>query len=122
MNQQVIAAVSDLFFASKIRTTAEGVGADVSFVRSADVLLSTARKNKPDLVIVDLQGTNIDPLSIARRMKADEELREIPLLGFYSHILAELQEEAKEAGYTHVMPRSAFSNKLASILRGKQER
>lgn len=119
MNQQVIAAVADLFFASKIRTTAEGVGADVSFVRNADVLLSSARKNKPDLVIVDLQSTNIDPLAIAKRMRADEELRGIPLLGFYSHILTELQEQAKEAGYTHVMPRSAFSTKLASILRGK---
>lgn len=119
MSQQVIAAVADLFFASKIRTTAEGVGAEVSFVRNAEVLMSAVRKNKPDLVIVDLQATNIDPMDIAKRLRADEALREIPLLGFYSHILTELQDQAREAGYTHIMPRSAFSQKLAAILKGK---
>jgi CheY-like chemotaxis protein len=119
MSRLVIAAVADLFFASKIRATAEPLGVELLFVRNADVLLSTARANKPNLIVVDLQSTNLDPLELAVRVRGDEELREVPLLGFYSHVLVELQEQAREAGYTHLMPRSAFSSNLAGVLSGE---
>jgi len=118
MSRTVIAAVDDMIFKAKIRAAAEHVGADVGFARNTDALLASARENKPNLIIVDLHAQKIDPLALAKALKSDPELQTIVLLGFFSHVETDLMNEAIKAGYDRVMPRSAFSNDLASILAG----
>jgi CheY-like chemotaxis protein len=70
------------------------------------------------LVICDLHSQKIDPLEMARTLKGNEQLREIELLGFFSHVQTELQQAAQQAGFDRVIPRSAFSMNLAQILAG----
>jgi CheY-like chemotaxis protein len=57
-------------------------------------------------------------MDLARRLKADQQLRSIPLLGFFSHVQTELQCQAEAAGFDRVIPRSAFSKYLGEILSG----
>jgi PleD family two-component response regulator len=118
MTRSVLAAVDDMLFVSKIRATAEHLGVDVRFARNSDALLASARENKPYLIIVDLHAQRIDPVSLAQALKSDPELKAIELLGFFSHVQTDLMIEATRAGYDRVMPRSAFSNDLATILAG----
>jgi putative two-component system response regulator len=105
-----------MFFASKIRATAEAVGSTVKFLRSVEKLIETARETKPDLVVVDLHNTKLDPVALASELKGDEELRKIPLLGFFSHVQTDLQQNALAAGYDKVIPRSVFARDLGQIL------
>ena len=112
----VLTVVDDMFFASKIRATAEAVGSTVKFLRSVEKLMETAREARPDLVVVDLHNTKLDPIALASEMKADEELRQIPLLGFFSHVHTDLQRNALAAGYDKVIPRSVFARDLGQIL------
>lgn len=116
----IIAVVDDLFFASKIRGTAEQVGARVQFVRTIDAAMAKAREEPPALIIADLNASCCDVLELARALKGDESLAGAPLLGFFSHIQTELQQAANAAGYDQVLPRSAFTRNLADILAGKQ--
>lgn len=118
MPRQVMAAVDDMLFASKIRATAEQLNVEVSFERSADALLASAQETKPDLIIVDLQSQKFDAIALGKELKSHADLREIPLMGFYSHVLAELQRAATEAGFDTVVPRSVFSRDLAGSLVG----
>jgi CheY-like chemotaxis protein len=118
MSRTVVAAVDDMFFASKIRATAEHLAVDLHVVRSTESALNTARAQKPDLIIVDLQSEKIDPIELAEEIKSDDNLRETRLLGFFSHVLTDWQRRAQDAGYTRVMPRSAFANRLSGILAG----
>jgi CheY-like chemotaxis protein len=118
MTRTVVAVVDDLFFASKIRGTAEQLGVTVSFPRRADALVEAALNDPPALIICDLHSARIDPIELATRLKADERLRPIPLLGFFSHVQTELQERAEEAGFDQVLPRSAFTKHLPEILAG----
>lgn len=115
----IIAVVDDLFFASKIRGTAEQVGAQVQFVRSIPALIEKARDEAPALIIADLNASCCDPVALARALKSDDSLTGVPLLGFFSHIQTELQQAAVAAGYDQVMPRSAFTKNLAQILAGE---
>ena len=110
-----------MFFASKIRATAEGLGLKITFVRNEQVLMTALENHKPQLIIVDLQSTNIDPFAIAKKIRDEEKFRAVSLLGFYSHVLTELQEQAREAGYDQILPRSAFANKLPQILAGTED-
>lgn len=105
-----------MFFASKIRATAEAVGVEVRFFRSIEKLVEKAREAKPELVVVDLHNTKLDPLALAAELKSDDELRKIPLLGFFSHVHVDLQRNAIEAGYDKVIPRSVFARDLGQIL------
>jgi CheY-like chemotaxis protein len=112
----VLAIVDDMFFASKIRATAEAVGVEVSFPRSLEKLVERAREATPRLVMVDLHNTKIDPAAIGRELKSDENLKAVPLLGFFSHVHTDLQRNAVASGYDHVIPRSVFARDLGQIL------
>jgi PleD family two-component response regulator len=116
MSQSVIAVVEDMFFASKIKATAEHLGIEVRFPRSAEDVVASARQRAPALVIVDLHAARCDPFALAVALKADDDLRRLPLLGFFSHVQTALQRRAEEAGFDRVMPRSAFTKRLPEIL------
>ena len=119
MTRRVIAAVSDMFFASKIRGTAEHLNVTVDFARTADGLFDYARAEVPSLIILDLHETRFDPLQLAARLKADEQLRDVPIVAFFSHVETELRRKALEAGVEHVLPRSVFTQRLGQILNGE---
>jgi PleD family two-component response regulator len=119
MNRRVIAAVSDMIFASKIRGTAEALNVTVNFARSEDSLFDTAKADVPSLFIFDLHSERPDPFAVAARLKADEQLRDVPIVAFFSHVEVELQRRALEAGIEHVLPRSAFTMRLPEILSGE---
>src|SRR5436305_9856543 len=98
MNRRVLAAVSDIIFASKIRGTAEQLNVTVEFARAEDALFDAAKAEVPSLIILDLHAMRPDPFAIASRLKADEQLRGVPLVAFFSHVETELQRRAVEAG------------------------
>ena len=114
MSGVVIVVVDDMFFASKIRAVAEAVDVPISFPRSKEALLEKAHEAR--LILVDLHNQKIDALVLARELKADERLRAIPVVGFFSHVETELQRNALAAGFDQVLPRSAFSRDLPKIL------
>ena len=116
MSRSVIAIVDDLFFASKIRGTAEELGVRARFARSIEVMIEAARREAPALIICDLHSEKVDPIELAKQLKTDGQLRSIPLLGFFSHVQTELQRQAEEAGFDRVLPRSAFTRDLPKIL------
>ena len=116
MSRVIIAVVDDMFFASKIRAVAEAVDSEISFPRSTEALIQKAREVKPGIILVDLHNQKIEPAALAQALKADDELRGIPLLGFFSHVQTELQRNAIAAGFDRVIPRSVFARDLANIL------
>lgn len=114
----VVVAVDDMFFASKISATARALGMVVSFPRTLDALTSMACEDLPDLVVVDLHHSKLNPMEIAAQVKSDELLKSVPLLGFFAHVNVDLQRQAVAAGYDEVIPRSLFARDLAKILAG----
>lgn len=116
MGQAIIAVVDDMFFAAKIRAVAEAVGVEISFPRSKEVLIQRARETKPRLIVVDLHNQKFDSNALASELKSDEQLRDIRMLGFFSHVQTELQRNALSAGFDQVIPRSMFARDLGKIL------
>ena len=119
--RRIVAAVDDMFFASKIRAVAESKGVEVVFAKNPDAVAKALADERPTLVIADLNSERCDPLSLARRLKASEETRAIPLIGFLSHVQTALKRSAEEAGYDRVMARSAFTARLPQIISGELE-
>ncbi|MGA2511914.1 MAG: response regulator [Candidatus Acidiferrales bacterium] len=115
----VVAFVDDLFFQAKILETAKRIGVDVYTCSAPDVLDAEIARALPKLVVVDLNARS-SPLEAIARVRAGG--REIPLVAFLSHIQLNLAESARAAGCRDVMPRSKFTQNMATILaRAKSE-
>jgi DNA-binding NarL/FixJ family response regulator len=112
----ILAAVDDLLFSSKIRTTAKQAGVDVVFARTPAEILGQSRTLDPALVIFDLNSAKANPIETIAALKSDPQLASIRTLGFVSHVHTGLIEAARAAGIDDVMARSAFAGNLAEIL------
>ncbi|MGC1382599.1 MAG: hypothetical protein WA823_02390 [Candidatus Acidiferrales bacterium] len=110
---EALAFVDDIFFQAKIRETAKLVGVDIRFCTTPDALFAELDKERPNLVVIDLNARNspLDAIARARAFAAD-----MPLVGFLSHVQLDLAEKARLAGCENVMPRSKFTHNLATIL------
>ncbi|MEX2137962.1 MAG: response regulator [Pirellulales bacterium] len=55
-------------------------GFRVECVASGEAALAAARKNLPDLIVLDLLLPNVDGLEICRRLKGDDKTKHIPII------------------------------------------
>jgi CheY-like chemotaxis protein len=115
-NQKILAVLDDLFFTVKINEAAKRAGVPVEFVKTAKDALDKAQAHPP-LIILDLNCTALDPVKLIEDLKSHAALKEIPLIGYVSHVQAELIQKAREAGCDQVLARSAFSKDLPQILK-----
>src|SRR2546425_5826887 len=115
-NKTVLAVVSDLFFAAKINEAAKRAGVALEYVTTEKDLLEKAQAH-PALIIFDLNFDAVRPLKLIGKLKANAALKHINLLGYLSHVQADLKMKAQETGCDMVMPRSAFSMNLPQILK-----
>ncbi len=103
-------------FTVKIQEAAKRAGLESVFVKSQEQALAEA-KQKPAVMILDLNDAVAEPLNIIAALKNDQETNKINLVGFVSHVQADLKRSAQEKGCDVVIARSAFSQNLPTILR-----
>lgn len=112
MSKTIVACVEDLFFRSKIDATARNLSVPVRFTTPAAL---PAACGDGDVAAVLLELSD-DSLVAVRAMRSANPTREIPIIGFLSHVDRKLAEEAAAAGVTRVMPRSQFSETLPEMV------
>lgn len=115
--RRIVAIVDDLIFASRIRAVAAVVGSEVVFLKNSN--LEALPNNSPvSLVIVDLQAQAAQLSDLMKSLRENAQTHDAPVIGFFSHVQMQLKRDAEAAGLTRVLPRSAFTAKLAEILQG----
>lgn len=122
MTRRVLAAVEDLLFKSKILETANSLGIEATFPRKPKKLLDAVEETPPDLLILDLNSSRFEPLELLKAVKSGDASREVPTVGFLSHVQKDLAVAAREAGCDRVMARSAFTRDLPKIIAGDEPR
>jgi CheY-like chemotaxis protein len=113
---RIVVAVDDLFFLAKIRETARQLKVPIELAKTDRELLEKLEP-PPALIILDLNSTGLKPLPTIGKLRHKQELKKTPIIGFLSHLQADLKLKAQEAGCNLVMPRSAFSQNLPGLLR-----
>jgi PleD family two-component response regulator len=119
VTRRVLAAVEDLLFQSKISETASQLGIEASFPRNPRRLLEVLRESPPDLLVLDLNSARFEPLALLLSVRSEEATRDVPTVGFLSHVQRDLAVAAREAGCDRVVARSAFTRDLPRILAGR---
>ncbi len=112
--------IEDLFFFAKINETARKIGVKVAFVKNEPETLAkiveAPEEERPSLIVFDLNNAAAKPLTLIPKLKAKLK-RGTSVIGFLSHLQGDLKAKALEAGCDMVMPRSAFSQNLPTLLR-----
>ena len=83
-----------------IRFILEKSGLEVVEARNGAEGVELAVREKPDLIIMDLQLPDIDGLEATRRIRASEADSEIPIIALTSYAMAGDREKALAAGCT----------------------
>jgi CheY-like chemotaxis protein len=113
--QKILGVLTDLMFIVKIQDAARRAGLEPVFVKTEQDALRLARE-RPALIVLDLNTNAIEPLRLIEQLKSDPALQDIPVVGFVSHVQANLKQAAGERGCDLVMARSAFSQNLPTVL------
>ena len=109
---RVVALMDDLFFQMKLAETAKHLGVEVKVATTPEAL-QPLLDPAPKLLIVDLNSRS-QPIAAIQRLRADKN--GVRVIGFLSHVQTELAAQARAAGCDEVLPRSAFTQNLATIL------
>jgi two-component system, cell cycle response regulator DivK len=73
-------------------------GYDVVFAIDGQQGVEMARSEKPDIILMDLSLPVMDGWEATRRVKADEAMRDLPVIGLTAHALVGDREKALAAG------------------------
>lgn len=82
-----------------MRFLLERAGYEVTTVENGLLGIETARRDLPDIILMDLSLPELDGWSAAREIKADPVLAKIPLIAVTAHTLAGDRRKALEAGF-----------------------
>jgi hypothetical protein len=117
---RIFCFIEDLFFLAKIQETARKLGVKVEFAKGdKDVvsrILNSPDGERPALLVFDLNNLNAKPMTLIPKFRTKFK-KAVSIIGFLSHLQGDLKMKGIEAGCDVVMPRSAFSQSLPSLLR-----
>jgi CheY-like chemotaxis protein len=101
---------------SLMRFWLEGRGYCVVQATNGEVAVEIALRERPDIILMDICMPHLDGFTAARRIRAREELREIPILAISAHDIQELQGAAIDAGCDEILAKPVDSDKLENAL------
>ena len=81
-----------------IRDLMESVGYDLIEAEDGAAAVAMAIEHRPDLILMDIQLPVMDGYEACRRIKADPELRHIPIIAVTSYALSGDETKTKAAG------------------------
>jgi two-component system, cell cycle response regulator DivK len=88
--------------------------------------LQMAGTERPDLILMDLSLPRMDGWTVTRRIKADDDLKDIPVIALTAHAMIGDRERALEAGCDDYMSKPIIIreliNKLAKYLSGGRDK
>ncbi len=89
------------------------------FLRASDgnTALEMIARERPDLILLDINIPGIDGLEIARRLQDDQTLAAIPVVATTANVLAGDRERCLEAGCDVYLPKPLDVRELQDVLR-----
>ena len=81
-----------------LRDLLTNAGFDMVEAENGEEAIASAQASRPDLILMDIQLPILDGYEATRRLKADPDLKSIPIIVVTSYALSGDQEKARLAG------------------------
>lgn len=124
IKQKVLIVDDDVFLSGIYATKLDLEGFEVDTARDGEEGLKAAAKSKPDIILLDVLMPKLDGFETLKRLKADPDLKDVPVimltnLGQKEDVEKGLQEGAEDYLIkAHFVPSEAVE-KIRAVLKGK---
>ncbi len=117
MGEKTILVIEDNEINMKlVRTLLKIGGYRVLEVRDAETGIEVARRDKPDLILMDIQLPAMDGLEATRLIKREPEVQHIPVVALTSYAMQGDEKKALEAGCSGYISKPIDTRKFLEIL------
>ena len=113
----ILAVVQEMLSQELIENSAKAESVDCLVVSDEDVLLAALQEGTPEVLLMDMGISSLDGPSLIQKIKQNPSTRRIPIVAFGNSLRADLLQDAKEMGADLVLPKSAFREQIAGIIR-----
>jgi two-component system cell cycle response regulator DivK len=100
-----------------LRDLLTSAGYDVIYAEDGEEALIVTGRERPDLILMDIQLPLLDGYETTRRLKTDPVLRSIPVIAVTSYALSGDDVKAKEAGCDAYVTKPFSPRQLLQVIR-----
>ena len=100
-----------------IRDMLSATDYEIMEAESGEQALAAVAKQRPDLILMDIQLPGMDGYEATRRIKADPALRSIPIIAVTSYALSGEEQKARAAGCDDYVPKPYSPRQLLAKIR-----
>jgi two-component system, cell cycle response regulator DivK len=100
-----------------IRDMLAGTDYEITEAENGEEALAAIAKQRPDLVLMDIQLPIMDGYTATKQIKADPALRSIPIIAVTSHALDGEEQTARAAGCDGYVPEPYSPRQLLAKIR-----
>jgi two-component system cell cycle response regulator DivK len=100
-----------------IRDMLSATDYQITEAENGEEALAAVAKQRPDLILMDIQMPILDGYEATRRIKADPALRAIPIIAITSYALSGDEQKAREAGCDDYVPKPYSPRQLLAKIR-----
>ena len=91
-------------------------GYNVVLATNGDEALNMITTEKPDVVMMDLSMPKFSGWDAIKRLKADPELKSIPIIAFTAHAMSGDREKVMTAGFDDYITKPCTPTEIAAIV------
>ena len=100
-----------------IRDMLVDTGYEIDEAENGEEALAAIAKQRPDLILMDIQLPVMDGYAATRRIKNDPALKSIPVIAVTSYALSGEEKKAREAGCDDYVPKPYSPRQLLAKIR-----
>jgi two-component system cell cycle response regulator DivK len=101
-----------------MRLQLEGLGYLVLEAEDGKKALEVAQRERPDIILMDLSLPVMDGIAATEKIRADEDLRGIPVIAVTAHQETDFREGAKAAGFDAYVTKPIDIPSLNDLMKG----
>ena len=94
----------------------EAHGVDTVETKDGNKALDLAREHKPDLVLMDIQLPEVSGLDVTKWLKADEELKSIPVIAVPAFAMKGDEQKIREGGCEDYISKPISVTKFLDVI------
>ena len=117
MNKRILVVEDQVDNRRILRDLLASADYEIMEAENGEEALSAAAKQRPDLILVDIQLPIMDGYEATRRIKADPTLTNVPVIAVTSYALSGDKAKARAAGCDDFVPKPYSPRQLLAKIR-----
>jgi len=112
VSKRVLVVEDDLLNRMYLCAVLEGSGFVADSVSDGAHVVEAARRSRPDLITMDINLPNVSGLELIKRIRADDELSQIPICAVTAYVGKGEETRIRKAGADDFMAKPISMNSL----------